>query len=78
MKFSGKMCPKIILKATKNQSFILFVEDKFFRKTTGSIHPAPRPPAPFFPAVLGLRLKKTLYIFFKHLLTGVSQQISSK
>ena len=32
MKFSGKMCFKIILKVTKNQGFILSLEDKFFEK----------------------------------------------
>ena len=32
MKFSGKMCFKIILKVTKNQDFTLFLEDSFFKK----------------------------------------------
>ena len=32
MKFSGKMCLIIILKVTKNQGFILYLEDTFFEK----------------------------------------------
>ena len=32
MKFSGKMCLKIILKVTKNQGFTLYLEDTFFKK----------------------------------------------
>ena len=32
MKFSAKMCLKIILKFTKNQGFTLSVEDTFFEK----------------------------------------------
>ena len=32
MKFSGKMCVKIILKVTKNQGFNLCLEDTFFEK----------------------------------------------
>ena len=35
MKFSGKMCFKIILKITKNQSFTLSLEDTFFEKPQG-------------------------------------------
>ena len=35
MKFSGKMYFKIILKVTKNQSFTLSLEDKFFEKPKG-------------------------------------------
>ena len=35
MKFSGKMCLKIILKVTKNQGFTLSVEDAFFEKPQG-------------------------------------------
>ena len=35
MKFSGKMCFKIILKVTKNQGSTLSIEDTSFRKTTG-------------------------------------------
>ena len=35
MKFSGKMCFKIILKVTKNQGFTLSLEDTFFEKTKG-------------------------------------------
>ena len=30
MKFSGKMCLKIMLKVTKNQDFTLSLEDTFF------------------------------------------------
>ena len=32
MKFSRKMCFKIILKVTKNQGFTLSIEDTFFKK----------------------------------------------
>ena len=32
MKFSGKMCFKIILKVTKNQAFTFSLEDTFFEK----------------------------------------------
>ena len=35
MKFSGKMCLKIILKITKNQDFTLSTEDTFFEKPQG-------------------------------------------
>ena len=51
MKFSGKMCLKIILKVTKNQGFTLSLEDAFFEKPLGAVKltPLPHPPA-----VLGL------------------------
>ena len=35
MKFSEKMCLKIILKVTKKQGFTLSVEDTFFKKPQG-------------------------------------------
>ena len=35
MKFSGKMCLKIILKVTKNQGFTLSLEETFFKKPQG-------------------------------------------
>ena len=35
MKFSGKMCLKIILKVTKNQGFSLSLEDTLFEKPQG-------------------------------------------
>ena len=35
MKFSGKMCFKVILKVTKNQGSNLSIEDTFFKNTTG-------------------------------------------
>ena len=35
MKFSRKMCLKMILKVTKNQGFTLSVEDTFFEKPQG-------------------------------------------
>ena len=35
MKFSGKMCLKIILKVTKNQGFILYLEDTFLENPHG-------------------------------------------
>ena len=36
MKLSGKMCFKIILKVTKNQHFILSLEDTIFEKPQGA------------------------------------------
>ena len=53
MKFSGKMCFKIILKVTKNQGFTLSLEDTFFEKPQrerGRVKLTP-------PVVLGLRLQ---------------------
>ena len=48
IKFSGKMCLKIILKVTEKQGFTLSLEDTFFGKPQGrSVDP---------PAVLGLML----------------------
>ena len=32
MKFSGKICFKIIVKVTKNQGFTLYLEETFFEK----------------------------------------------
>ena len=45
MKFSEKMCLKIILKVTKNQIFTLSVEDTFFKKSQGGQIDPPFPPA---------------------------------
>ena len=58
MKFSGKMCLKIILKATKNQGFTLSLEDTFFEKPQvgGQIDSPP-------PAVLELKALLSLYSF---------------
>ena len=50
MKFSGKMCVKIILKVTKNEGFTLSLEDTFFEKPQGKGCQINSPPA-----VLGLR-----------------------
>ena len=36
MKFSGKICLKIILKVTKKQGFTLSLEDIFFEKPSNS------------------------------------------
>ena len=47
MKFSGKMCLKIILKVTKNQGFSLCLEDTLFEKPQGGVrltHTHPPPP----------------------------------
>ena len=43
MKFSGKMCLKIILKVTKNQGFTLSLEDTFFEKLEGGSQFEPPP-----------------------------------
>ena len=47
MKFSAKMCFKIMLKVTQNQDFTLSSEDTFFKKPQGSGQFEP-------PTVLGL------------------------
>ena len=54
MKFSEKMCLKIILKVTKNQGFTLSLEDTFFEKPQvgGGVKLTPPPLA-----VLGLNKK---------------------
>ena len=51
MKFSGKMCFKMVLKVTKNQSFTLSLEEIFFEnhRVVGQIDPPS-----FLQAVLGL------------------------
>ena len=36
IKFSGKMCLKIILRVTKDQGFTLSSEDTFFKKLQGA------------------------------------------
>ena len=51
MKFSGKMCFKIILKVTKNQGFTISLDDKVFEKPQQRKSNWPPPPA-----VLGLRV----------------------
>ena len=45
MKFSGKMCLKIILKVTKKQGFNLSLEDAFFEKPQGGRGDQTDPPA---------------------------------
>ena len=63
MKFSGKVCLKIIFKITKNQGFTFTLEDTFsknHRKVSNWPNPPPSPS--FTPAVLGLNGH---YIFFK-------------
>ena len=48
MKFSGKMCFKIILKVTKKQGSTLSLEDTFFKKPqeVGQFDPTPPTPSP--------------------------------
>ena len=46
MKFSGKMCFKIILKVTENQGFTLSLEDALFAKLQGGGSICPPPPHP--------------------------------
>ena len=58
MKFSGKMCLRIILKVTKNQDFTLCLEDAIFKKLQGVEVKLPPPLPP--PAVLGLKKKEKL------------------
>ena len=52
MKFSGKICFKVILKVTKNQGFSIFLEDTLSEKPQGEGQVEHSPPSP--PAVLGL------------------------
>ena len=52
MKFSGKMCLKIMLKVTKNQGVTLSLEDTFFEKPQGGEWCQFDRPSP---AILGLR-----------------------
>ena len=52
MKFSGKMCLKILLKVTKNQGFSLSSEDTLFEKPQGGggqvkLTPPSNPPSRF-------------------------------
>ena len=47
MKFSGKMCFKIILKVTKNEGFALSLEDTIFEKPQGGGQIDPPPPSHF-------------------------------
>ena len=48
MKFSGKMCFKIIIKVTKNQGSTHSIEDTFFKKPQGGgqFDSPPTPPPP--------------------------------
>ena len=59
MKFSGKMCFKILLKVTKNQGYPLSLGDTFFEKSQsggwGGVN-LTLPPPPSLPAVLGLTI----------------------
>ena len=57
MKFSGKMCLKIILKVTKYQGFALSLEDTFFKKPQGGVKLIP-------PAVLGLMTQYLCHTFY--------------
>ena len=60
MKFSGKMCLKIILKVTKNQGFSISLEDTLFENHWGGRGGQIDPPA-----VLGLKvLLKVLPSFY--------------
>ena len=66
MKFSEKVCFKIILKVTKNQGFTLSLEDLFFKKPQEGVKLTP---PPFPPAVLGLNghnifFKRKCFIYF--------------
>ena len=61
VKFSGKMCLKIISKVTKNQSFTPSLEDTFFE------------PLPTTPAVLGLEYSIKNHFFIGKSLTTKSK-----
>ena len=68
MKFSGKMCLKVILKVTKNQGLTLSIEDTFFEKPRGEGGrggggPLPPPPPPPLLAILGLRFQASMSAF---------------
>ena len=47
MKFSGKMCFKIVLKVTKSQGFTLSLEDTFLETPQGVVKLIPFPPSHF-------------------------------
>ena len=47
MNFSGKICFKIILKVSKNQSSTFSIEDTFFEKPQGGQLDPPPPPQAF-------------------------------
>ena len=57
MKFSGKMCLKIVLKVTKNQGFTLSLEDAFFEKPLGGKIDPSSPPPVDLGLMFGMRLK---------------------
>ena len=61
MKFSGKMCLKMILKVTKNHGFSLSLEYTLFEKPQG----VKLPPSP---AVLGLKTSgyDNIFLPFSH------------
>ena len=56
MKFSGKMCLKIMLKVTKKQNFTLSLEDTFFEKPQGG--PIETPSHPLHPHPSRFRIKR--------------------
>ena len=67
MKFSGRMCPKIILKVTKSQGFTLSSEDTFSEKPQGgrvTLTP-PLPPSRF-------RVKRYFNEFFTNAVPNLS------
>ena len=67
MKVSGKMCFKIILKATKNQTFTLSLEDTIFVKPQGvGFNLTPPLSPPFLLVVLGLRVSVNLSFRNRH------------
>ena len=67
MKFSGRMCFKIILKVPKKQGVHPLFRKYNFRKTTGASNWAPPPPSCFRVNTL-LRIWFTLVMHFGHTL----------
>ena len=61
MEFSGKMCLNMILKVTKNQGFLLSLEDTLFGKPQG----VNLPPSP---SILGLKTSEydNIFLPFSH------------
>ena len=68
IKFSGKMCFKIILILTKNQGFTFSLENTFCEKPPGWWGGGSNCPPPLPPAILGLKvMKNALYFALKAL-----------
>ena len=66
MKFTGKMCFKIILKFTTNQGSTLSIEDTFFKKPQEGQFDPPSPPLPGRLGLIDLHLSLSKVSFMLH------------